>query len=300
VGRRIRFFCVEAIRSIRSNAAISFAATATVLIAIATLGIVFALFSWSQSEINAQKEKLDLRAFVKLNPTEKEINAAIAAVQAHPNVKSLQFKSADEVLADWKKDHGSDIIDLLPGNPLPATIIIKPDDPKNQAKIVADLTVLPYWLKDKSSPKGFSVDEKTTRDFLSAIRVLRWGGFGLMLILVIAAVLLIGNTIRLSIFARRREVEVMRLVGATNWFIRWPFVIEGMLCGLFGAIAAVILLAVLKFTIVDQVLEVSSGPLQQESGSTIGLPALSVILILSGALFGALGSGITLRRFLRV
>jgi cell division protein FtsX len=73
-----------------------------------------------------------------------------------------------------------------------------------------------------------------------------------------------------------------------------------MLCGLLGAIAAVILLAVLKFTIVDQVLQVSSGPLQQQSGSTIGLPALAVILILAGALLGALGSGITLRRFLRV
>ena len=72
--------------------------------------------------------------------------------------------------------------------------------------------------------------------------MLRWGAFGLMLILVIAAILLIGNTIRLSIFARRREVEVMRLVGATNWFIRWPFMIEGLIFGLIGAIAAVVLI----------------------------------------------------------
>lgn len=300
MGRRFRFFSLEAIRSIRSNASISFAAIATVLIAMTTLAIVFALFSWSQSEINAQKDKLDLRAFLKLDATPQETNAAIAAVQAHPDVKSLQFKSADEVLAEWKKEHGSDVIDLLPGNPLPATIVIKPDDPKNQTKIVNDLTSLPYWLKDKSSPKGFSVDEKTTRDFLSAIRVLRWGGFGLMLILVIAAVLLIGNTIRLSIFARRREVEVMRLVGATNWFVRWPFVIEGLVCGVLGAIGAAVVITVLKFAIVDRVLDVSTSPLRQQSDSSIGLPPLAAIVILVGAVLGALGSGITLRRFLRV
>jgi cell division transport system permease protein len=121
-----------------------------------------------------------------------------------------------------------------------------------------------------------------------------------MLILVIAAVLLIGNTIRLSIFARRREVEVMRLVGATNWFIRWPFVIEGLIFGLIGALAAVLLLFIGKVTIIDHILNLSTSPLQQQTDSTIGLPALALILIVAGAVLGALGSGITLRRFLRV
>ena len=297
---RFRFFSLEAIRSIRSNAAISFAATATVLIAIATLGIFLAVFSWSQSQINGQKDKLDLRAFVKLDATPADMEAAVKAVQGHPNVKSVEFRSRDQVLEDARKQFGGDILDLLPENPLPATITIKPDDPENQQAIVDGLSTLPYWLKDKNSPEGFSVNQKTTRDFLSAAKVLRWGAFGLMLILVIAAILLIGNTIRLSIFARRREVEVMRLVGATNWFIRWPFVIEGLIFGLFGAIAAVLLLIVGKLTIVDKLLDLGDSPLQQQSDTTIGLPPLALILIVAGAVLGALGSGITLRRFLRV
>jgi cell division transport system permease protein len=300
LGRRFRFFSLEALRSIRSNAAISFAATATVLIAIATLGIFLAVFSWSQSQINSQKDKLDLRAFIKLDATPAEEVAAVKAVQANPHVKSNEFKSRDQVLADAKKQFGEDILKLLSTNPLPATITIKPDDPANQQAIVDALSPLPYWLKDSNSPKGFSVNQKTTRDFLSAAKVLRWGAFGLMLILVIAAVLLIGNTIRLSIFARRREVEVMRLVGATNWFIRWPFVIEGLIFGLLGALAAVVLLILGKVTVIDHVLNLQTSPLQQHSDSTIGLSPLAIILILSGALLGALGSGVTLRRFLRV
>jgi cell division transport system permease protein len=299
VGGRFRFFFVEAIRSIRANAAISFAATATVLIAIATLGIFLAVFSWSQSQIDAQKDKLDLRAFISTTATPADVDAAVKVVQTHPNVKSTEFLSADEVLRRERERLGS-VLDLLTENPFPATIIIKPDDPKNQQKIVADLKDQPYWLKDQQSPNGFSVDQETTSNFLSAARVLRWGAFGLMLILVIAAILLIGNTIRLSIFARRREVEVMRLVGATNWFIRWPFMIEGLIFGLIGAIAAVMLILLAKVTIVDRLLDLSDSPLQQQTDSTIGLPPLALILVLSGAVLGALGSGITLRRFLKV
>jgi cell division transport system permease protein len=301
MARGFRFFSLEAIRSIRSNAAISFAATATVLIAIATLGIFLSVFSWTQSQINGQKEKLDLRAFIKLDASEADIKAAVTAVQAHPNVKSIQFLSRAEVLKqEAARLPGIITPETLPNNPFPATIIIKPKDPGTQQQIITDLSTLPYWLKDGTTKTGFSADQKTTKDFLSAAKVLRWGAFGLMLILVIAAILLIGNTIRLSIFARRREVEVMRLVGATNWFIRWPFVIEGLIFGLIGAIAAVLLLIIGKVTVIDRLLKVSESPLQQQTDSTIGLPPLALILILAGALLGALGSGITLRRFLRV
>lgn len=299
MNRKFKFFSLEALRSIRGNAAVSFAATATVLIAIATLGVFLAIFFWSQNLIDSQKSKLDFQAFIKLDATDAEINQAIKAVEDHPNVKDVTFRTKDEALKIARQEMG-EVFDLLPENPLPATIVIQPDDPANNEKIVADLEHLPYWLKDETTPTGFSLDQQTTRQFLSAARILSWGAGGLMVLLVVAAILLIGNTIRLSIFARRREVEVMRLVGATNWFIRWPFVIEGLIFGLFGAIAAVLLLLATKLLIVDRVLDIGTSPLQASGDETISMGALSVILILSGALMGALGSGITLRRFLKV
>ncbi len=299
MSQRFRFFSLEALRSIRGNAPVAFAATATVLIAIATLGFFLAVFFWTQNLLDSQKDKLDLRAFMKLEATAQETQEAIALVKTTPHVKSVTFKTKEQVLEEQKAKYG-DVFKLLPNNPLPATLVIKADDPKNNQSIIDTLSPQPYWLKDDTTPTGFSSDQATTKNYLSAARILRWGAFGLMVLLVVAAVLLIGNTIRLSIFARRREVEVMRLVGATNWFIRWPFVIEGLIFGLIGAIAAVVLLVATKMLIVDRVLNVSASPLQTSGDSTIGLPPLALILIVSGAVLGALGSGITLRRFLRV
>jgi len=119
----------------------------------------------------------------------------------------------------------------------------------------------------------------------------------LAVLLLVASLLLVGNTIRLSIYARRREVEVMRLVGATNWFIRWPFIIEGVIVGLTGAAIAVAILWLGKVTVVDPL---SENFELVDSFSTMGFAPLVIMLIASATIVSALGSGITLRRFLRV
>jgi cell division transport system permease protein len=116
-------------------------------------------------------------------------------------------------------------------------------------------------------------------------------------LLILASIALIANTIRLSIFARRREVEVMKLVGATNWFIRWPFMIEGVVVGFFGGLVAVLLLALAKTTVLDPL---SSKFALLAAPNTIGFPLLVVLLMVACVSISALGSGLTLRRFLRV
>ncbi len=120
---------------------------------------------------------------------------------------------------------------------------------------------------------------------------------GMAALLVLASIALIANTIRLSIFARRREVEVMKLVGATNWFIRWPFVIEGVIVGFMGGLLAILLLWIVKDTLVDPLANrfaLIAAP------NTIQFPALIAVLLASCVAVSALGSGLTLRRFLRV
>jgi cell division transport system permease protein len=111
--------------------------------------------------------------------------------------------------------------------------------------------------------------------------------------------MLVGNTIRLSIYTRRREVEVMRLVGATRWFIRWPFMIEGVVVGFAGGAVAILILWIGKITIVDP-LSNSIGLLAAQNNSTLAFPALVAILFSSAVLVSAIGSGVTLRRFLKV
>jgi cell division transport system permease protein len=116
-------------------------------------------------------------------------------------------------------------------------------------------------------------------------------------ILLAASTILIGNTIRLSIFARRREIEVMKLVGATNWFVRGPFMLEGVLTGLAGSIAAVVLLFVSREIAVPRIL----GQIQNDPDvRSLAFTWTAAILVSVGLGIGALGSGLTLRRFLRV
>ncbi|MGH2958256.1 MAG: FtsX-like permease family protein, partial [Solirubrobacterales bacterium] len=109
--------------------------------------------------------------------------------------------------------------------------------------------------------------------------------------------LLIANTIRLSLYARRREVEVMKLVGATDWFIRWPFVIEGVFVGAAGGLFAVLMLLIFKQTVIDPV---SDKFALFAAPDTINFWSLTIVLMVSAVLISALGSGMTLRRFLRV
>jgi cell division transport system permease protein len=119
----------------------------------------------------------------------------------------------------------------------------------------------------------------------------------LAILLVVASVLLVSNTIRLSLFSRRREVEVMKLVGATDWFIRWPFVIEGIVLGALGGIMAILLLAVGKIALLDPLIQQFS---LLSAPKTINFGLLIALLLGASVGVSALGSGLSLRRFLRV
>jgi cell division transport system permease protein len=136
-----------------------------------------------------------------------------------------------------------------------------------------------------------------TKKALQLTSAVKWGGVAFAALLTIASILLVANTIRLSLFARRREVEVMRLVGATNWFIRWPFVIEGILVGAVGALLAIVVLAVAKVALLDPLF---SGWALVGGVRTIAFPALLAIMMGAGVLVSAVGSGVSLRRYLRI
>ena len=133
---------------------------------------------------------------------------------------------------------------------------------------------------------------------LSTARTIGLVPGALGVVLTIAAVLLIGNTIRLSIYARRREVEVMKLVGATNWFVRWPFMLEGMICGLVGSVLAVGLLLVSYRSLLENRFE-DDFTASSDVGA-LDFQMLALILLVAGVALGAAGSGLTMRRFLRV
>ena len=246
-----KFFLAEAWRSIRANAAVSVAATVTVLIAVFILGAFIPSFLYVQSTVDSQKEKVDIDAFISDSATVPQVEGLrtqLVALQSNGQIREFTYVSKDDALTELRgrlKDPS--ILEELPSNPLPAKFNIKPTDPDNAQGIIDEISDSPAIDPEL----GISYGKETADKLLSVARFIQWAGLGLITILLVASILLIGNTIRLSIFARRREVEVMKLVGATNWFIRWPFMIEGVIVGLVGAGLAVGILLLGKVTIVD-------------------------------------------------
>jgi cell division transport system permease protein len=300
---RLGFFFREAIRSIRSNVAISVAAIVTVMIAVFILGTFIPSYLYVQSTVNQQESRLDVQVYVADSATQAQVAAlqsAIVGLQTHGQVKSFTYISTTEALNSFKarlKDPS--LLELLPSNPLPASFDVIPVNPAHDNQIAAALRSSPAI--DTTMPgNGVDYAATQTNELLSIARFIQYAGVVLLGILLLAAILLISNTIRLSIFARRREVEVMRLVGATNWFIRWPFVIEGIICGVVGAVVSVVALWLGKVLVVDPYLNSTTNGLTKSQATTLGFTSLALILIVAGGVVGALGSGLTLRRFLRV
>ncbi|MGA0123013.1 MAG: permease-like cell division protein FtsX [Gaiellales bacterium] len=299
---RWRFFMLEALKSLRGNFATTVAAVVTVLVVMFIAGIGIALGSYVYNYSNKVRDDVTIRAYLKDSASDKQIAEVQRTIMETPGVQpdSLQFVSKDDAILRLQEQLGEDseILKLTLGNPLPASFEFKAVDPDQTAVVAKAIAGLPGLDPPQAGLPNPDYGAG------KADRVLRTAGtitlvlLGMGVVLAIAAVLLIGNTIRLSIFARRREVEVQKLVGATNWFVRLPFMIEGMICGVAGAIGAAILLAVsYQALLADRVESAMSG---SGSPNAIAFPLLVVLLILAGLGIGALGSGLTMRRFLQV
>jgi cell division transport system permease protein len=294
------FFLKEAFRSLSRNAAPSLAAVLTVLITALTLGVFIPIVQATTGTANSIRAKVVVDIYAKDSANLAQLHQLRDALATTPNVKKIQFITKQQALAEEKRKHPQAYA-LLGTNPLPNLFRVTPQDPGKVQAIVNHLApVDPKTGKRK--PQLAAIDEvRNRRDetskILSATGLVKLLTAGLTALLVFTSIALVANTIRLSIFSRRREVEVMKLVGATNWFIRWPFVIEGVVVGLMGGILAVLCLMIAKATFVD--------PLQERfallaAPKTINFPLLIVVLLLACVLVSAIGSGLTLRRFLRV
>jgi cell division transport system permease protein len=206
-------------------------------------------------------------------------------------VKEYQFVSRSEALDRMSKKY-PELTANLPSNPLPASYEITPARADDVKAIAADLRGQKFAGVEKIKD-----GQQTSKRILQVARVI-WVVFLVaVIVLLIASVLLIANTIRLSIFSRRREIEVMKLVGATNWFVRGPFMLEGLLCGLGGSLAAILLLLLGKEVALPSIL----GHIETSSDvKALSFPLTALALLVVGLAVGAVGSGMTLRRFLKV
>jgi cell division transport system permease protein len=303
---RFFFFTQEAFRALRRNGAPSMAAIVTTVTTVILLGVLIPVFQTTQAKSESVRESLEFRVAIYDDATQGEISALESKLEAIPHVASVTFISKGKALVELEEDLGKskseDLLAQLHDNPLPANFQIKADDAANLDAVRSAVT--PPGPNGKPQPISPIIQDVFDRQqesqqieqVTSALKIVLTV---ITALLILASLMLVGNTIRLSIYTRRREVEVMRLVGATRWFIRWPFMIEGVVVGFAGGLIAILILWLGKITIVDPLSDTFSF-LAAQNNSTLSFPALVAILFAASVLVSAVGSGVTLRRFLKV
>jgi cell division transport system permease protein len=303
---RIIFFIQEALRAMRRNGAPSVAAIITTVVTVVLLGVLIPIFQTTQAKSSEVRGELNIQAAIYPDATMPEIRQLRNELAAIPHVEKVEFITKTQALNELRKTLGADksheLTSQLHENPLPASFRITPDDAANLDAVRSSvITTGPNGGTKPISPIVSNIFERqdASRQIEKVTSALKIVLTIITALLVLASLMLIGNTIRLSIYTRRREVEVMRLVGATRWFIRWPFMIEGVIVGFIGGLLAILILWLGKLTIVDP-LSSSFSFLAAQNSSALTFPVLIAILFGAAVLVSTLGSGITLRRFLKV
>ncbi|MEP6909943.1 MAG: permease-like cell division protein FtsX [Actinomycetota bacterium] len=294
---KVSVVIAEAWRSLTASLSTTLASALTVLIGMFLVGLLIGLGTWARSWSEHAKGQLDVNVYLCTNDTcsagevtPAQKNAVRLMLQNDPRVASVDYIPKDQALKDLAKK-APDIVKGVPTNPLPDAFKVHPNRGEDVAGIAQTLNPLP------SGVEKVNYGRKTANRILRVAHIFEVLSVLAILILLGAATILIGNTIRLSIFARRREIEVMKLVGASNWFVRGPFVVEGLLTGLLGAAAAIVLLFLGK----ELVLPATIGKLDAgRDVNAIAFTYTALMLLALGLVLGAAGSTITMRRFLRV
>jgi cell division transport system permease protein len=300
---KIWFFTGEAVRAIRRNVAPTTAAVVTTVLTAILIGVLIPVFQTTQSKSADVRDELQIRVYLYDDATQGEVSTLRNEIEGLPHVGSVAYLTKRDALNEFKRDFAQEdraVLKEINGNPFPANFIVKPDDAANLDAIRASLQP-----PNKSGQPTFisPIVQKVDDRQADANRIEEVTGALKLVLTVItalligASLLLIGNTIRLSIYTRRREIEVMRLVGATRWFIRWPFMIEGVVVGMLGGAIAILVLWIGKVTVVDPLSESFALMQAQDSMSFVVLMAC---LFVAAILVSAIGSGLTLRRFLKV
>lgn len=292
----IGYYFREAFVSFRRNGVMSLAAISTVAISLFFLGFFMIVALIFNTKFGGLEAEANINVYLKDDITTAQTRDVQKKILGMNEVKTATFVSKTEALRRFKtrmKDSPG-LLDALSGNPLPASYEVKF---KDEFKTADSVDKLKQKLKGNNAVDEIIGQEVVKRLFAIAA-VARWIFIFIIALLCFAGVTLIVNSIRLAIFARRKEIEIMRLVGASNWFIRWPFIIEGVFSGFIGALAAGTLLFIANSQIFKRV-ETMVPFMSFSVGQTT---FLYVVLSLFGvgAIIGAAGSMLALRRFLKI
>ena len=290
--RTFKYFAKESINSIRRNRVMSFASVSTVAAALFVFGVFMLMALNVDKFMQTVESKVEIKAFLNDSVTTLKQQGIEDQIRQIIHVKSINFESKQQALVNFKKELGSNS-DLADGleldNPLPASYVIKVDKPENSMSVSNQVSKITGIGKVNDGKEIVDQIVKVTR-FIKIISIV------IMIILGVIAISLISNTIKLTVYARKREISIMKYIGATDWFVKWPFIMEGILLGLLGAILSIALL-ILGYSFVSKAVSTGIIVFSLVPPKEI-VTGLIYQFSLIGMVIGGIGSLLSIRRFL--
>lgn len=292
--RTVRYSFGEGIRSIRRNRVMSIASIMTVTATLFVFGVFLLLIYNVNSIISTVEDKIEIKVFLNNDMTTLKEQGLEASIKEIEGVKSITYISKEQALESFTKQLGEDS-DFAKGleidNPLPPSFVVKVTDPKLVVSVSSKINGLPgvYQIKD-----GRDIVNKV----MNIVSFVKGTSLVLMIILGIVSTFLISNTIKLTVYARKKEIAIMKYIGATDGFIKWPFIIEGIILGLFGALIATGLLGY-GYHLTANAISTGIMAFSLVPASGIILQMLWQFSIV-GMIIGGAGSILSLKKFLVV
>lgn len=290
---KVSWFLGEAITSLKRNWEISLAAIYNVALSLLIVGVFSLVVLTLNQFVTRLENQVEIEAFLVDGASFDTIQALQDKIISWAEVKDVRYISKEEALERFKQLYKDqpDMWKNLSGNPLPASYQITLKNPRDVEKVASR-------LRKEQVVESLDYGQQIVKRLFSVTSTLRTVGLVFIILQGFVSISLIGLTIRLAIYARRNEVAIMRLVGASNWFIRLPFLLEGMLQGIIGSLVAIIVIYFLKIGFFESIVEQLKF-LNITFASALFFK-VSIGLLLGGMAIGAFGSTLSLRRYLKV
>lgn len=283
----------ESFKNIARNRWMTFASISAVTVTLLLVGIFIVMMMNLNKIATNLEDDVEIKVLVDLAADEVAVAELEEKLKSNPNLTDIQFSSNEEELEIMIKGYGEEFALYKQGNPLRHVFYVKATDPQATVKVAKELETYDYTYEVKYG-------EGKVEKLFNVLNVGRNIGVVLILALLFTAMFLISNTIRLTIVARKQEIEIMKLVGATNNFVRIPFLLEGIWLGILGALLPMIMITVAYFNLYDYIQPKLEGELFQPLAKTPFIYQLNGLLLVTGIFIGVWGSLMSVRKFLKV
>ena len=296
------YFLRESLTGFTRHLSTALGSIITIFLSLLIIGIFLMGGRMVENVISSVESEVSITAYVADDASQSDINQVQDYLRSVEGVASVGFTTKEQALANFQST-SSDIVDALDGsNPLPASIEVELSDPQLVEQVAADLAANTTFQKICDNPddptESVRYGERSVERLFSLTNYIRYIGIALVVLLIFIAMVFINNTIRLAILARRKEIAIMRLVGASNGFIRGPFLMEGALHAIIGSLLAVGCMELLRNLVLPRV----QGALQflPFDLSLQTFLMIYAVLIVAGLVIGLVGSALAMRRYLKV